>query len=163
MPNSISSKFQYRVIALMLVIFVIVVVTGLLAYFRFSTILGDISKAVRPDKRLVLAQSIQNHLEELSNIAKTHSLTDDNSYRKNYIQIRNTIWEELDEFKDENKDATGEIDLNQLDSLINDRMIVLDGIMYAEDPFRVQTALGKVIKNIDVKPAKDIRSEERRV
>ncbi|HLU87192.1 MAG TPA: histidine kinase dimerization/phospho-acceptor domain-containing protein, partial [Taishania sp.] len=140
----------------MLVIFVIVVVTGLLAYFRFSTILGDISKAVRPDKRLVLAQSIQNHLEELSNIAKTHSLTDDNSYRKNYIQIRNTIWEELDEFKDENKDATGEIDLNQLDSLINDRMIVLDGIMYAEDPFRVQTALGKVIKNIDVKPAKDI-------
>jgi signal transduction histidine kinase/DNA-binding response OmpR family regulator len=142
-------NFEFKVIALMLVTFVFVVVTGFVAYYRFSTILENISNSVRPDSRLVLSHSLKNDLAELSNIAKTHSLTEDNSYRKNYILIRNNIWEKLDEFRNINDKEDNEIDMDLLDSLIQDRLIVLDGIMYSEDPFRVQTALGKVVLNIE--------------
>lgn len=142
-------KFEFKVIALMLVTLVIVVVTGVAAYFRFSNLLGNISQSVRPDNRLVLSHSLKNDLTELANIAKTHSLTEDDSYHENYSIIRNRIKEKLVEFKQLNEIENKEVDLESLDTLINDKLIVLDGIMYSEDPFRVQTALGKVVVNLE--------------
>ncbi|MBX2950727.1 MAG: response regulator [Crocinitomicaceae bacterium] len=149
MPKRSIFNFEFKVIALMFVIFVIVLVTGITAYFRFSDLIRNISESVRPDNRLVLSHSLKNDLTELSNIAKTHSLTEDNSYRKNYILRKNQIDDKLSKLKRISENDFAEIGLNELDTLIRDRLIVLDGIMYAEDPFRVQTALGKVVFNLE--------------
>lgn len=152
-------NFEFKVIALMFFIFIIVVFTGVSAYYRFSNILARISETVRPDTRLVLSHSLKNDLAELSNIAKSHSLTEDFTYRKNYILIRNEIWNKLDELKDLNNATGTDLDINKLDSLISNKLVVLDGIIYAEDPFRVQTALGKVILNIDQTHSEVVKSE----
>lgn len=149
MPKRSIFNFEFKVIALMFVIFVIVLVTGITAYFRFSDLIRNISESVRPDNRLVLSHSLKNDLTELSNIAKTHSLTEDNAYRKNYILRKNQIDDKLSKLKRISENDFAEIGLNELDTLIRDRLIVLDGIMYAEDPFRVQTALGKVVFNLE--------------
>lgn len=149
MMKSSIFNFEFKVIALMFFIFIIVLITGVSAYYRFSSILAKISETVRPDTRLVLSHSLKNDLAELSNIAKSHSLTEDFTYRKNYILIRNKIWEKLDELKDLNNTSGTDLDILKLDSLVSNKLVVLDGIIYSEDPFRVQTALGKVVLNID--------------
>lgn len=149
MPLRSIFKFEFKIVALMLVIFVIVVVTGLAAYFRFSNLLENISQSVRTDSRLVLSHSLKNDLTELTNLAKTHSLTEDNSYRNNYSTIRENVPKKLSELKEFNGTNQVDIDLKTLDTLVRDKLIVLDGIMYSEDPFRVQTALGKVVISLD--------------
>lgn len=150
MPLRSIFKFEFKIVALMLVIFVIVVVTGLAAYFRFSNLLKNISQSVRTDNRLVLSHSLKNDLTELTNLAKTHSLTEDNSYRNNYSMIRENVPRKLSELKELNNTNQEDVDLKALDTLVRDKLIVLDGIMYSEDPFRVQTALGKVVVSLDV-------------
>lgn len=142
-------NFEFKVIALILVIFSIVVVTGLLAFFRFSDLLENISQSVRSDNRLVLFHSLRNDLTELTNIAKTNSLKEDNSYRERYIQVKEELSQKLETLKKQDDSAGGIPDLSVLDTLIRDKLIVIDGIMYGEDPFRVQKALGKVIVNLE--------------
>lgn len=133
----------------MLVIFVIVLATGFTAYFKFSNLLKNISESVRTDNRLTLFHSLKNDLTELTNIAKTHSLTEDNSYRQNYITIKENLFRKMVELKEFDKIKSDDVNLELLDTLISDKLIVLDGIMYGEDPFRVQTALGKVVINLE--------------
>jgi signal transduction histidine kinase/CheY-like chemotaxis protein/HPt (histidine-containing phosphotransfer) domain-containing protein len=150
MPLRSIFKFEFKVAALMLFTFVVVVVIGLVAYFRFSDLLGNISQSVRGDSRLVLSHSLKNDLTELTNLAKTHSLTEDDTYRNNYSTIREDILRKLSDLKKIDNEERVDIDLKVLDSLVYDKLIVLDGIMYSEDPFRVQTALGKVVVSLDV-------------
>lgn len=158
MPLRTLFKFEFKIVLLMLVIFVIVVVTGLAAYFRFSDLLENISQSVRTDSRLIVSHSLKNDLTELTNLAKTHSLTEDDSYRNNYSMIRENVPKKLSELKEFNSKNQVEIDLKLLDTLVRDKLIVLDGIMYSEDPFRVQTALGKVVVSLDV-PDDEVNSK----
>lgn len=141
-------NFEFKVIALMLVTFFIVIVTGVAAYLRFSNLLENISESVRPDNRLVFFHTLKNDLTELASLAKTHTLTEDDSYRKNYVLFRKDIENKLIELRDLNEKENNEINIGLLDTLIGDRLIVLDGIMYGEDPFRVQAALVKVVVNL---------------
>ena len=143
-------NFEFKVISLMLVIFVIVVVTGLLAFFRFSDLLENISDSVRSDNRLILFHSLKNDLTELTSIAKTNSLKEDNSYRERYDQVREELFRKVESLKKLDNETAVFPDLNTLDTLIRDKLIVIDGIMYGEDPFRVQKALGKVIVNLEI-------------
>lgn len=152
-------KFEFKIIALMSMILILVLGTGFGAYFRYSYLLQNISNSVRSDSRIALFHSLKNNLADLSNIAKTHSLIDDDIYRVNYGLIKNGIQEDLLKIKNINLISSNKIDINQLDSLTSDRLVVLDGIMYAEDLYRVQTALGKVVSNIEVteNPASNIK------
>ncbi len=141
-------NFEFKIIAIISVIFLIVFVTGFVAYFRFSNLLENISQSVKTDNRLVLAHSLKNDLNELTNIAKTQSLTEDKSYSENYSELKNGVSVSLEKLQIYFLDNET-LDLKKLDSLIADKLIVLDGIIYSEDPFRVQTALGKVVVSLE--------------
>lgn len=142
-------KFEFKIIALMSIILILVIGTGFGAYFRYSYLLQNISKSIRSDSRISLFHSLKNNLADLSNITKTHSLIEDDVYKINYGLVKNEIQQNLLKIKNINLKSSNKIDINQLDSLIADRLVILDGIMYAEDLYRVQTALGKVVSNID--------------
>ncbi len=137
-------KFEYKITALMLLVLIVVLATGTAAYFRYSFLLNNINQSMQPDAQLNKIQMIRNELAELSNIAKTHSLTGDDVYYEAFSFKREKIMKELAS-SDSKKNAEHIL----LDTLITNRLIVLDGIMFAEDPYRVQTALWKVLKNIE--------------
>lgn len=140
-------KFEYKITALMLLVLIVVLVTGTAAYFRYSYLLNNINKSLLPDERLIKIQYIRNELSDLSNISKTHSLTDDDSYLEIYSYKRSRITQDLQALKPSIKQNDKQQKL--LHTLINDRLIILDGIMFSEDPYRVQTALWKVLTNIE--------------
>ncbi|MCO5260767.1 MAG: ATP-binding protein [Crocinitomicaceae bacterium] len=141
-------KFEFKVITLMTLMLVVVLSTGIIAYLRFSYLLENINNSMQPDSRLTYFHSIKSNLAELSNIAKTYSLTEDDSYRDSYVSKRKRIELDVKNVGLLNDVSVAKINLSRLDSLIFDRLVVLDGIMYAEDPYRVQTALSKVVTNI---------------
>src|SRR5690606_26050696 len=58
------------------------------------------------------------------------------------------------------KNDTKELNFKLLDSLIQDKIVVLDGIVYSEDPFRVQTALGKVMISLDMVDLSDSKENQ---
>lgn len=142
-------NFEFKVIALMLVILVIVFVTGFLAFFRFSDLLKNISQTVKSDNSLVMIHSLKNDLTELTSIAKTQSLSEDDSNQEKYQIIKGELSKKISDLKESMKNEEGELNFQLLDSLIRDKLVVLDGIVYSEDPFRVQTALAKVIVSLD--------------
>ena len=93
------TAFQYKILAIMLVIMVLVSITGIYAYKRFSQIVTSISKEARVDMRLITAKSLMNDVAEAENSVKSYSLIRDtlylNKFYKAPMKLKKTLtnWE----------------------------------------------------------------------
>lgn len=138
-----SFKFETKAIISLLIILIFIVVIGVITYNRFTSIVNSIRDNSRPDVRLLSTKSLQTHLKQLENNAKTFSLTQDSLYLNQFNETKIKIdddFKELHEIKFENRF----LDINQLDSLITEKIIILQALLNSQDQFRVQAAISKI-------------------
>lgn len=142
-------NFEIKVALLVFIIFVLVAITGIWTYQRYSNIVNGITAASRPDLRLVTAHALENDLTVLESHAKTFSLTSDTVYLTQFYATAENVEERLSELEKMNRKANRNIDIERLDTLISQKVSVLNELLFTQDQFRVQEALSKVVVKID--------------
>ncbi len=146
------TAFQYKILAIMLVIMVLVSITGIYAYKRFSQIVTSISKEARVDMRLITAKALMNDVAEAENSVKSYSLIRDTLYLNKFYKAAERSNEKLSrlhQYSVDKKILSHEVDT--LEVLIAEKFNILNELLVIQDKYRVQTALDKVIINIEKK------------
>lgn len=159
--NPLKKNFEFKAILLLSLIFAIVLLLSYGAYSKLTKIVSEFAEVSSPDARLAINNDLKIKLTEIGSIAKTHSLTNDKFYIESYVQKEKIIQEDLADLWLLNEQSKNKINVVYLDSLIQDKLIVLDGIMYSQDPFRVQAALEKVLLNIKKSEGESKNGEKR--
>ena len=136
---------------MLLVVLGLVIITGIFAYQRFTEIVEGIAENARPDMRLVTAKSLVNDIVSAENSVKSFTLTKDTAHL-NYFYLAaastRVKMHELRRFNDRgNRPVAG---LDTLDKLINLKFQILRKFLIMQDEFRVQVALDKVLKRIEL-------------
>lgn len=144
-----KKNFEFKVIVVLMIVFVMVIFSGVVTYNRFSTIVNKVTDASRPDDRLVAAHSLENDLTLLGNNAKTYSLTGDKIYLDRFYHTATDIDKQSNRLAAMNQKAADDLNMAELDSLISEKFAVLNELLFAQDQFRVQEALGKVVTSIE--------------
>jgi signal transduction histidine kinase/CheY-like chemotaxis protein/HPt (histidine-containing phosphotransfer) domain-containing protein len=146
------TAFQYKILAIMLVIMVLVSITGIYAYKRFSQIVTSISKEARVDMRLITAKALMNDVAEAENSVKSYSLIRDTLYLNKFYKAAERSNEKLSRlhnYSADKKILSHEVDT--LEVLIAEKFNILNELLVIQDKYRVQTALDKVVINIEKK------------
>ena len=146
------TAFQYKILAIMLVIMVLVSITGIYAYKRFSQIVTSISKEARVDMRLITSKSLMNDVAEAENSVKSYSLIRDTLYLNKFYKAAERSNEKLSslhQYSADKKILSHEVDT--LEVLIAEKFNILNELLVIQDKYRVQTALDKVVINIEKK------------
>lgn len=148
--------FDRIVAGILLLVFVLVIVTGVVTYIRLNRIVETVSEGIRPDEKLLLVKDIFNNLSDAENSVKSYSLTRNETYLSHFFQMvqeTETDFERL-------MDLTREGDIMQpyidsLDVLVEKKFEILDDMLVIQDEYRVQQALNKVVESIQESQAAD--------
>ena len=144
-----KKNFEFKVVVVLMIAFIMVIFTGVVTYNQFSTIVNRVTDETRPDDRLVAAHSLENDLTLLGNNAKTYSLTGDRIYLDRFYKTATDIDKQSNRLAAMNQKADDDLDMDKLDSLISEKFAVLNELLFAQDQFRVQEALSKVVNSIE--------------
>lgn len=142
-------QFELKIGVLLLIVIALVSVTGTIAYYRFSNLVTNLTVASRPDYRLVSAQTLLNQLTELENNAKTYNLTNDTIYLTRFYKATASIDNRIETLNSLNQDKEHKIDIQQIDSLIAEKINVLNELLILQNKFRANEALEKVENRLD--------------
>lgn len=140
---------ELKMILLLIVAVLLVVITGIYAYKQFSSIVTKISTEARPDIQLITARALLNDLKDAEISVKSYTLTKDAMELEKFyqsVEASNTKLLQLYDSDSSNNRINKE--LNQLDSLIGEKFIVLNELLIVQNEFRVQEALDKVVVNL---------------
>ncbi len=133
----------------MMLVFLLVIITGLVSYLLLNQSLNTISQNIQPDRRLLLTKSIYNELKDGENSVKSFSLTQHDEYLKSfYLSVQHTE-KQLDLLREgieQNDTLTNYLD--SLEILIEDRFLLLDSLLEIQDEYRVQQALNNLVSTI---------------
>ncbi len=141
-------KFEFKVLLLLLLGLILVIAIGFATYNRFAQLFDSVLKASRPDMELVLTHVIQNDVNEMSNIVKIKSLRLEGGVREeDFHTAKQNVLANLYLFNKMHAKAYNE-GAELIDSLVMQKIYIADGLFYAEDPYRVQKALNKVVTTI---------------
>ena len=148
--------FDRIVAGILLLVFVLVIVTGVVTYIRLNRIVETVSKGIRPDEKLLLVKDIFNNLSDAENSVKSYSLTRNETYLSHFFQM---VQETEGDFE-RLMDLTREGDIMQpyidsLDVLVEKKFEILDDMLVIQDEYRVQQALNKVVERIRETQAAD--------
>lgn len=142
-------SFQYKIIAIMILVTLLVSLTGVFTYRRFSNIIYDVTQESRVDLRLVTAKSLMNEVFEAENNAKTYSLTKDTFYLEKFYHAADRAFIKLERLRSYSAQKQMLVaDVNQLDTLVAQKFKGLNDFLIFQDKSRVQVALDNVIKKI---------------
>ncbi len=154
MKNNRLSALGSGVLVIHVLILAIVVTTGILAWQRLNLIVSDIGEETRPDYQLVIMKEILTNLSHAESSVKSYNLTERNSYLTEfYTAVQNTE-EKLEMFRARADNDT--LNLQAVDSLqylVEQKFVILDGLLKVRDEYRVKKAMEKVIEKIRHKPS----------
>ncbi|WP_340113365.1 hybrid sensor histidine kinase/response regulator [Maribellus mangrovi] len=109
-------KIEIPIILLTIVMLALMALSGNLVYKSLSKIVNSMENESTPDNKLLLVKDVNSELNELENIVKLYSLSEEQSYVSEYFEINNSLNSKLTDVK-----GTAILDsLNQplLDSII---------------------------------------------
>ncbi|MDZ7742139.1 MAG: histidine kinase dimerization/phospho-acceptor domain-containing protein [Bacteroidota bacterium] len=133
----------------MILVFLLVIITGIVSYVLLNQSLNSISRSIQPDRRLLLTKNIFNELKEGENAVKSFSLSQHDEYLKSfYLSVQNTE-KHLDLLRSgiqQNDTLTHYLD--SLELLIEERFLLLDSLLEIQDEYRVQQALNNLVSTI---------------
>lgn len=147
-------SFEIKITGILLIIMTLVALTGVFAYQRFSGVVNKISSGARPDMKLLTAKALINELNIAEISVKSYRITEDSVYLNSFYNAVQNIDSKLEAFKDLSGDhgrIEPDLKINVLDSLIGEKMIVLNNLLLLQDGFRTQKALDKVMAEIEKK------------
>ncbi|MEX1192270.1 MAG: ATP-binding protein [Brumimicrobium sp.] len=154
-------SFQYKIIAIMIVVILLVSLTGIFTYRRFTNIITKVTEESRVDMRLVTAKSLMNEVFEAENNVKTYSLTKDTTYLEKFYESTDRAYLKLERLHgySSQKEMLVE-DVDSLDTLVVKKFKGLNDYLILQDKFRVQMALDKVIENVEKKVLDEDKDSE---
>ncbi len=155
-----SNRFELKISVLLLLVIILVSVTGFIAYKRFSQVINQLTDASRPDLRLITAQSLLNQLSDIENSAKTYNLTNDTIYLNQFFHATEGIEEKVATLKMLNIEKKHALDVDKIDSLINEKILVLSDLLIIQDEFRVERVLTKIVSKINVNEQEKTNSSQ---
>ena len=142
--------FEKKITGLLLVIILIVLASSFIVYRNLDSIVTDISEEVTPDETLIVIKDIVNDITIAENKAKTYSLNQQSEYLSEF----NAKTEEVNEKLDQLKEITGN-DVNRfkkvelLDSLIEQKNIVLEEFLIFQDRYRTPEIIDEMIDKVE--------------
>ncbi len=147
--NRGSHLYEIIVSVTLLLVFILVIVTGVLSYSRLDQIIKTVNKGSRPDRKLWLVKEIYYDLSEAENSVKSYSLTRNEDYLERFYQLTSTTG---DRFEDLEKlvspGDTMVVYIDTLDGLVEQKFMILDRLLVIQNEFRVQQAMNSLMKNI---------------
>ncbi|WP_027419229.1 ATP-binding protein [Crocinitomix catalasitica] len=145
--------FEYKILAIIIVVITLVTMIGFYAYNRFSNIVGQVSEAVRPDINLVTAKDILNDLSDAENNVKSYSLTRDATYINKIDTIKKEVDQKLVQLQALiPAKKFSDFRLDSLKIYTDIKFEILNDILLLQPDFRVKAALKKVSTKIEEAP-----------
>ena len=142
--------FDKIVAVILLLVFALVIITGVFTYRRLDRIVTTVSTSIRPDEKLLLVKEIFNKLSDAENAVKSYSLTRNEEYLGRFFQ---TVQETESRFEKLRRLVAGTDTLqpyiDSLDVLVEEKFIILDCLLDIRDEYLVQQALNKVLVRLE--------------
>jgi signal transduction histidine kinase/FixJ family two-component response regulator len=168
MTNKIGSEI--KIMGYIIVIFLIITITGVLAYKGFRSIIAEVSHSSEPDTKLSLMKQIVSDISEAENNVKSYNLTRDKKYLSpfyNSVLIIDRNINELKQLTKPNRDQ--EKMVLQMEALIDKKYNVLNELLSLYPDENITNELMKISERInketelinDIKTKQDEISEEK--
>jgi signal transduction histidine kinase/DNA-binding NarL/FixJ family response regulator len=147
MKTNWSKRFSFEqgIGLVMFVAFILVIMTGVIAFNRFTGVVNKLSEETIAETQLLKAEVLFNELTDADNNVKSFSLSKDSIYLdqfyNNVTQITKKI-NDLEKIEKETEDF--QVRMERLDFLVEEKLLILQDVLYLQDPFRVGQALKKV-------------------
>ena len=147
-PGS-SNLSEALVSVSLLMVFILVIITGILSYQRLNYITDTVKRGIRPDRKLILVKEINNNLSEAENSVKSFSLTRSEDYIVRFYELTENTGQKFDELRTL-VPADDEMApyMDTLNTLVGDKFTILDRLLSVLDEFRVQQAMQQVEQSI---------------
>lgn len=143
--------FEIRITIIMMLLLAVVSLMAIFAYQRFSNVIDQVSENMRPDMRLITAKALVNDLNDAEIAVKSFRITDDQNYLDQFYNSVQSVEEKLEDFHQLNSDFNDIENISQLDSLdtlVNQKITILNDLLLLRDGRRTQKALDKVVEKI---------------
>lgn len=133
----------------MVLVFILVIITGIISFILLNRTLENISSNIKPDRRLILTKTISNELKEADNNVKSFSLTQNDEYLKGFYQSAQNTDRHLNALKNSiHEDDSLQVYLDSLGNLVETKYLLLDSLLEIQDEYRVQQALDNLVSTI---------------
>jgi hypothetical protein len=136
-----KTRFTFEIIVsvALVLVFVLVIITGILSFLRLDQIIFTVSSGIRPDRKLILVKEIFNNLTEAENSVKSYTLMKNPEDMSRFYTIAEETgnqFAELEQYVVQGDTMSGLIDT--LDRLVEEKFTILDQLLTIQDEFRVQ-------------------------
>ncbi|MEO9534396.1 MAG: response regulator [Crocinitomicaceae bacterium] len=143
-------SFEFKITGILLIVLGLVAMTGIFAYQRFTGIVTEISENLRPDMRLLTAKALINNINDAEISVKSYRITEDTLYLTDFYESVQLADEKLNELHELSKNESDRhLRLDELDTLISQKVRGLNELLLLQDGFRTQQALDKVVDKIE--------------
>lgn len=144
-----SHLYEFIVSVALLLVFVLVIITGVMSFIRLDHIINIINKGNRPDRKLLLVKEISGNLSEAESSVKSYSLTKSDNYLSRFYELTDITGNRFDELKQlVSPGDTMAVFIDTLSGLVEQKFAILDSLLLIQDEFRVQMAMDRVMQSI---------------
>lgn len=141
-------KSEITLVIILLVILATVSFTGIITYQKLTSIVTNVREEIKPDTRLLTARSLVNNLNDAEINVKSYRITGDTLYLDGFYEAIAQVDSSLENLHSFDVTRTN-LDMNQLDSLIDLKLDVLNDLMFLQGGERTQKALDRVVDEIE--------------
>ena len=123
-------KVEIPVILITLIILTMLALSGEQVYKSLSEIVDSMLAETRPDHKLMLAKDISSDLNDLENVVRLYSLSEDKTYLETYSDLGNSLELKLVELQNYSlTDTSGFFPMDSLVILANQKMAIWKNIL----------------------------------
>jgi signal transduction histidine kinase/DNA-binding NarL/FixJ family response regulator len=144
-----SHSYEIIVSVTLLLVFVLVIFTGVMSFIRLNHIIDTINRGSRPDRKLLLVKEINSNLSEAESSVKSYSLTRSEDYLSRFYELTDITGNRFDDLKKlVSRGDTMEVFIDTLAVLVEQKFTILDRLLAIQDEFMVQQAMDRVMQSI---------------
>ncbi len=143
-------SFEVKITVILAFILVLVTLTGMLAYNRFSSIVSNFSNGSRYDMRIVDLKNLEKDLSLAESNVKSYSLSKDTVYVHLFnIAIRQAENKLADLKNSIYTNSDLRVPMDSIYEMVENKFRILNDLLLIQDQYRVQVALDKVENKIE--------------
>lgn len=149
-PVKSRFTFEFGIISLLVVVAGIVVVTGWLAYERFTSLVASVDEATRPDMQLLAMEKVLTNLSEAESAVKSYSITREDAYFTQFYETTVRTDKQIESlYGFLEADTASAPYLDSLHALVDEKFQVLNDLLILKNQYGAQQALEKFLAKVE--------------